>query len=162
MILKEFEGLPGGRLGFAARNSKPIIAYGYCLSRIILSALGSVSWQNRRWGCCRKKVQSQWLRRSAGLGPVREAKAGTKGTKRAVTGDKGEAAGESMSGHKHVHGGEWAAPLPGGGAQVRVGLCGSRVPRQNGNAQEELIDELGEFCGLGAQGKAQQQAGFRY
>ncbi len=32
MILKEFEGLPGGRDGFAARNSKTIIAYPYYLS----------------------------------------------------------------------------------------------------------------------------------
>src|SRR5260370_29627738 len=160
MILNEFEGLRGGQGEFASRKSKPIIAYGYCLSRIILSALGSVSWQNRCWGCCRKKVQSQWLRRSAGLGPVSEAKAGTKGTKRAVTGDKGEAAGEGMSGHKHVHGGEGTAFLPGGGAQVRVGLCGRRVPREDGNAQQELIDELGEFCGLGFQGKTEEQFGF--
>src|SRR5260370_41377417 len=114
MILNEFEGLRGGQGEFASRKSNTIIAYGYCLSRIILSALGSVSWQNRRWGCCRKKVQSQWLRRSAGLGPVSETKAGTEGAERAVAGDKGKAAGEGVGGDEHVHGSEGAAPLPRG------------------------------------------------
>ncbi len=33
-----------------------------------------------------------------------------------------------MSGDEHVHGGEGAAPFPGGGAQVGVGFCGSGVP----------------------------------
>jgi hypothetical protein len=32
-----------------------------------------------------------------------------------------------MGGDEHVHSGEGAAPLPGGGAQVRVGLCGGGV-----------------------------------
>src|SRR5260370_21109383 len=104
MILNEFEGLRGRQSEFASRKSNTIIAYGYCLSRIILSALGSVSWQNRRWGCCRKNVQSQWLRRSEALGPVGETEAGTDGADGTVAGDEGEAAGESMSGHTPGHG----------------------------------------------------------
>src|SRR5260370_40868835 len=124
MILNECEGLPGGQGEFASRKSNTIIAYGYCLSRIILSALGSVSWQNRRWGCCRKKVQSQWLRRSEALGPVGETEAGTEGADGTVAGDEGEAAGESMSRHKHVHGAGGAPPPPTGAPPVRRALRG--------------------------------------
>jgi len=60
--------------------------------------------------------------------------------KERFTGDKGEARGEGMGGHEHVHGGEWAAPLPRGGAEVGIGFCGGGVPGQNADAQEELID----------------------
>lgn len=65
-----------------------------------------------------------------------------------------------MSGDEHVHGGEGAAFFPGGGAKVGVGFCGGGVPGQNAHAQEELIDELGEFCGLGFQGETEEQFGF--
>ena len=53
-----------------------------------------------------------------------------------------------------------AAPLPGRSAQVSVGFCGGGVPRQNADAQEELIDEFGEFCGLGFHGEPEKQFGF--
>src|SRR5258708_28250495 len=94
-----------------------------------------------------------WWWRSEGLGPIGEAKAGTEGAEGVVAGDEGEAGGEGMSGDEHVHGGEGAAFLPRGRAQVRVGACGGRVPRENAHAQEELIDEFGEFCGLGFHGQ---------
>src|SRR5260370_6823810 len=103
MILNEFEGLRGGQGEFASRKSNTIIAYGYCLSRIILSALGSVSWQNRRWGCCRKKVQSQWLRRSEALGPAGETEAGTEGAEGTVAGGHVDAPAETIHRHHHTH-----------------------------------------------------------
>jgi len=98
--------------------------------------------------------------KSQGFGPIGEAEAGTKGTEGPVAGDEGEAGGEGMSGDEHVQGGEGAAFFPGGGTQVSVGARGGGVPGQNADAQEELIDELGEFCGLGLQGEAKEQFGF--
>jgi len=65
-----------------------------------------------------------------------------------------------MSGDEHVHGGEGVAFLPSGRAQVSVGACGGGVAGQNGNAQEELIDEFGEFCVLGFQGETEKEFGF--
>jgi len=65
-----------------------------------------------------------------------------------------------VSGDEHVHGGEGAAPFPGGGAQVGVGFCGSGVPRKNADAQEELIDQFSEFRGLGLQGETEEEFGF--
>jgi len=97
--------------------------------------------------------------KSQGFGPIGEAEAGTKGTEGPVAGDEAEAGGEGMSGDEHVQGGEGATFFPGGGTQVSVGACGGGVPGQNADAQEELIDELGEFCGLGLQGEAKEQFG---
>ena len=92
--------------------------------------------------------------------PVNETKAGTEGTEGTITGDEREAGSERMGSDEHVHGGERTAPLPGGGAQVSVGSGGGRVPGENGNTQEELIDQLGEFCGLRLQGQAEEKFGF--
>ncbi len=52
-------------------------------------------------------------------------------------------------------------PLPGRSAQVSVGFCGGGVPRQNADAQEELIDEFGEFCGLGFHGEPERAVRLR-
>jgi hypothetical protein len=50
MILKEFEGLPGWRDGFAARNSKTIIAHPYYLSIVTCKWFGlcGIAWIVRR------------------------------------------------------------------------------------------------------------------
>ena len=61
-----------------------------------------------------------------------------------------------MGSDEHVHGGEMAAFLPGGGAEVGIGFCGGGVPRENADAQEELVDEFGEFCGLGFQSETEK------
>ena len=97
---------------------------------------------------------------SEGLGSVGEAKTGTEGTEGAVAGNEYEAGGEGMSSHKHVHGGERTAPLPRGGAKVSIGSSCSGIPGQHAHAQEELIYELGELCGLGFEGKTEEQLGF--
>jgi len=54
-----------------------------------------------------------------------------------------------VGGNEHVHGGEGAALFPRHGAKVGVGFCSGGVPGQDADAQEELIDEFGELCGLG-------------
>lgn len=85
---------------------------------------------------------------------------GTEVEEGAVTGDERDARGHGMGSDKHVHGGEFSTPFPGGGADIRISLCSSGIPGKDTDTEEKLMDEFGEAGGIRFERETEEQFGF--